>query len=65
MQLVKADTADFDKVKATYIDIAENTPDIGKYARYEYGKHPNDAEIKGYIASGSMYMLMEHIIGEV
>ena len=58
MKLVKADTADFDRVKAAYIDISENTPDMDKYARYEYGKHPNDAEVKGYIASESMYMFI-------
>lgn len=60
LKLVKADTADFDRVKAAYIDISENTPDMDKYARYEYGKHPNDAEVKGYIASESMYMFMDN-----
>lgn len=60
MLLIKAGTADFEKIKNAYIDIAENTPDIDKYARYEYGKHPNDEEITEYIADGNMYMLMDH-----
>ena len=59
MLLIKAGTADFEKIKNAYIDIAENTPDIDKYARYEYGKHPNDEEITDYIADGSMYMLID------
>lgn len=60
MLLIKAGTVDFEKIKNAYIDIAENTPDIDKYARYEYGKHPNDEEITEYIADGNMYMLMDH-----
>lgn len=60
MQLIKAGTADFEKIKVAYIDIAENTPDMDKYARYEYGKHPSDAEITEYIAGGNMYMLLDN-----
>lgn len=60
MKLVKAEAADFDRVKAAYIDIAKNTPDMDKYARYEYGKHPKDEGIANYIAEGSMYMLMDN-----
>lgn len=59
MNLVKANRADFQKVKAAYIDIAENTPDVTKFTKWEYGKHPNDAQISEYIAAGNMYILMD------
>lgn len=57
--LRKAAAADFDSVKAAYVDIAENTPDMARYARYEYGKHPKDSQITEYIDQGNLYMFMD------
>lgn len=59
LQLIKAKSTDFDKVKAAYLDIEKNTPDMEKYAKYEYGKHPKDEEITEYIDSGNMYMFLD------
>lgn len=59
MQIRKATRTDFDRVKAVYLDIEENTPGIKEYARYEYGKHPKDEDITEYINDGNMYMFMD------
>ena len=57
MHLIQTD--DFETVKRKYIDVIENTPDIEKYARWEYGKHPTDESLKAYIDRGEMYVLMD------
>ena len=57
MHLIQTD--DFETVKRKYIEVIENTPDIEKYARWEYGKHPTDESLKEYINRGEMYVLMD------
>ena len=57
MHLVNTD--DFETVKGKYIDVIENTPDIEKYARWIYGKHPTDESLKAYIDRGEMYVLTD------
>ena len=57
MHLINTD--DFETVKGKYIDVIENTPDIEKYARWIYGKHPTDESLKAYIDRGEMYVLMD------
>ncbi len=57
MELVPA--MDFETVKEKYTDVIGNTPEIGKYARWEYGKHPTDASLRAYFESAEMYFLME------
>lgn len=52
-------TDDFENVKRKYIDVIENAPDIEKYARWIYGKHPTDESLKAYIDRGEMYVLMD------
>lgn len=59
MQLIKASEQDFDRVKAAYLDIALNTPDMEKYARYDYGKHPKEEDIRAYIDAGYMYLFLD------
>ena len=54
MHLIQTD--DFETVKSKYIDVIENTPDIGKYARWIYGKHPTDELLKAYINREEMYV---------
>ncbi len=57
MKLVK--TSDFDLMKSKYIDVIEHTPDITKYARWNYGKHPTDETIRAYTDNGEMYILTD------
>ncbi len=57
MNLVRA--FDLETVKGHYIDVIENTPEIEKYARWVYGKHPTDEGLKSYIENGEMYLLMD------
>ena len=57
MRLINADN--FKVVKSKYIDVIENTPDIGKHAHWIYGKHPTDESLKAYIDRGEMYVLMD------
>ena len=57
MKLVHAN--DFEAVKNIYIDVIENTPLIERYARWVYGKHPTDEQIKAYIERDEMYFLMD------
>ena len=57
MNLVQAN--DLETVRARYISVIENTPEIEKYARWVYGKHPTDEGLKSYIENGEMYLLMD------
>ncbi len=57
MHLIQTD--DFESVKSKYIDVIENTPDIEKTARWEYGKHPTDESLRAYIDRGEMYVLTD------
>ncbi len=57
MHLIQTDG--FETVKRKYNDVIENTPDIEKYARCVYGKHPTDESLKEYIDRGEMYVLMD------
>ena len=57
MQLVYAN--DFEAVKKIYIDVIENTPLIEQYARWVYGKHPTDEQLRAYILHDEMYFLMD------
>ena len=60
-------TDDFELVKSKYIDVIENTPEIEKYARWVYGKHPTDEMLRPYIDRGEMYFMMDgsEIVGKV
>jgi ribosomal protein S18 acetylase RimI-like enzyme len=57
MNLVNAH--ELETVKEYYIRIIENTPEIEKYARWVYGKHPTDEGLRSYIENGEMYLLMD------
>lgn len=65
MRLVHA--ADFEKVKNTYIDVIENTPQIERHAQWVYGKHPTDELLMEYIERNEVYFLTdgENIAGVV
>ncbi|MBR3465161.1 MAG: GNAT family N-acetyltransferase [Clostridiales bacterium] len=57
MKLIPA--SDFESVKALYLDVIENTPDIGKHARWSYGKHPTDESLRAHIANGELYLFAD------
>lgn len=57
MHLIR--TYDFETVKRKYIEVTEHTPDIEKYARWIYGKHPTDESLQSYIDRGEMYVLTD------
>jgi ribosomal protein S18 acetylase RimI-like enzyme len=57
MHLVQTD--DFETVKSKYIEVIENTPDMEKYSRWIYGKHPTDELLKAYIDRREMYVLTD------
>ena len=50
---------DFETVKARYIDVIENTPEMERHARWVYGQHPTDVMLRSYIDNGEMYVLMD------
>ena len=52
-------TDDFETVKAGYIDVINNTPGVPDHCRWEYGKHPSDEDLRGYIERGEMYVLTD------
>lgn len=62
-----AKKSDFEKVKETYLYIIKNSLGMEEYARWEYGKHPNDESIRNYIDNDQMYILYsgEKIMGVV
>ena len=57
MRLIQTD--DFKTVKEGYIDVISNTPGASDHCRWEYGKHPSDEDIRGYIKRGEMYVLTD------
>ena len=58
-ELKLASEADFARIKESYLAIIDRTPDVDKYLKWEYGKHPSDKAIKQYIEDGNMYMFMD------
>lgn len=57
--LIKATEKDFAPLTQFYRHAVENTEDMGRYARWVYGRHPTDEMILGYIKSGNMYFIRE------
>lgn len=57
MELIRA--RDFAKVREKFIEVIAKTPDMKKYARWDYGLHPTDEMIQGYMDRGEMFMYME------
>lgn len=54
MKLIKAAAKDFAEIKEFYKSVIDNTDNMSEYARWEYGKHPTDEMIRGYIDCGSL-----------
>ena len=52
-------TDDFGTVRSVYEDVIRHTPDIGKHARWEYGRHPTDEGLRTHIRNGEMYLLTD------
>ncbi len=57
MKLIPAN--DFEAVKAAYLDVISHTPRLKEYARWIYGMHPSDEELRSHIAAGEMYVLTD------
>ena len=57
MKLIPAN--DFEAVKAAYLDVIAHSPRLKEYARWIYGMHPSDEELRSHIAAGEMYVLMD------
>ena len=50
-------TNDLAALKRRYIDVIWHTPDIARYARWVYGRHPTDDLLRSYIENGEMYVM--------
>ena len=57
MQLVQAHNPE--TVRELYFSVIENTPEIGKHARWEFGRHPTNEGIRSSIENGEMYLLTD------
>ena len=65
MMLQQASITDYESILSFYDDVMEHTPGIGRYARWQKGKHPTAEGIRAYIQEGSLYLYNEQdaIIG--
>ena len=59
MKLSKAANEDLESVITFYDDVMKHTPEIGRFARWQKGKHPTTDGIRAYIEEGSMYVYKE------
>lgn len=59
LRLVKANEADFTRVRDAYLEIIDHSPNLKQYARWEYGKHPTDEALMEFITAGTLYLLMD------
>ncbi|MDO4491666.1 MAG: GNAT family N-acetyltransferase [Lachnospiraceae bacterium] len=55
MNFRRCEKSDFDRLQAFYQFVSSHTPDMEKYGRWIYGKHPTDAIIQSHIDAGCMY----------
>ncbi len=55
MDLTKASVSDFQRLKEFYRNAIANTENIAAYAKWVYGRHPDDEMIMSYITEGAMY----------
>lgn len=56
MNQIQATELDFEQVVQFYRDAIARTAHMDSYARWEYGKHPTDAMLRGYIERGALYL---------
>lgn len=54
LPIIKATPTDLDRIISFYRHIIENTPNMGKYAKWEFGKHPTYEMLREYVEEGSM-----------
>ena len=59
MNLHQATILDFESILAFYDDVIERTPEIGRHAWWQKGKHPTAEGVRSYIEEGSMYLCRE------
>lgn len=51
LRLVKANVDDFIRVRDAYLDIIDHSPNLKQYARWDYGKHPTDDDLRKFISA--------------
>lgn len=59
MKLIKSTNEDFERITSFYRFVIDNTPDMTRYCRWIYGKHPSDEMITSYIKEEAMYYVEE------
>ena len=57
--MVKANKADFTRVRDAYLEIIDHSPNLKQYARWEYGKHPTDEGLMKFIDDGNLFLLTD------
>lgn len=50
---------EMEQVKVFYRYICSSTPDMGRYGRWIYGKHPTDSMLEGYLRQRCLYLWEE------
>ncbi len=58
-QMLLARSDDLPALRQKYIEVIAKTPDLYRHARWEYGKHPYDALLQGYMDRGEMLVLTD------
>lgn len=56
MRLQQATLQDNTSILAFYDDVIDRTPDIGRHAWWQKGKHPTAEGVRAYIEEGSIYL---------
>ncbi len=56
MRVQQAALSDYGSILAFYDDVIDRTPEIGRHAWWQKGKHPTAEGVRAYIEEGSMYL---------
>lgn len=55
LELIRAEKTDFERLRAFYQSVIDNTGTMSVYARWIYGLHPDDELLQRYIGDGVLY----------
>ena len=56
MRVQQAALSNYGSILAFYDDVIDRTPEIGRHAWWQKGKHPTAEGVRAYIEEGSMYL---------
>jgi ribosomal protein S18 acetylase RimI-like enzyme len=59
MRVQQAALSDYRSILAFYDDVIDRTPEIGRHAWWQKGKHPTAEGVRAYIEEGSMYLCQD------